>query len=114
MKPYLSKSRFLKGLQCHKALWLYSFKPELRTEPDASLLAKFEAGTEVGKLAQGLFPGGEEIVYEEGSFDEKIQKTNDLISSGVKTIYEATFRFDNVLVMVDILHKGSEAGSFTR
>ncbi len=34
MKPYLSKSRFLKGLQCHKALWLYCYKPELRAEPE--------------------------------------------------------------------------------
>ncbi len=33
------------------------------------------------------------------------QKTKELIEKGVTTIYEATFIYDNLLVMVDILHK---------
>ncbi len=34
MKPNLSKSQFIKGLQCHKALWLYKNKREFQTPPD--------------------------------------------------------------------------------
>lgn len=30
----LSKSRFIRGLQCHKSLWLSSHKPELSEESD--------------------------------------------------------------------------------
>jgi len=108
MKPSLSKSQFLRGLQCHKSLWLYKYRPELRAEPDESLQAIFAAGTEVGILAQGLFPGGERIEYEGSSFGEKIRKTKELIDGGAGTIYEATFNYDNVLVMVDILHRGED------
>ncbi len=102
----LSKSQYLRGLQCHKKLWLYRNRKDLLEEPDAAQQALFDTGTDVGLLAQQLFPGGEEIRFEEGNFDDKIQRTKDLIESGVKTIYEATFKYDGVLVMVDILHKG--------
>jgi hypothetical protein len=106
MKTFLSKSRFIRGLQCHKSLWLYQYKPELRTLPDEALQAIFDAGTDVGLLAQKLFPGGIAIDFEDSSFPEKIEKTKALMERGVKTIYEATFQYDGVLVMVDILHKG--------
>lgn len=101
----LSKSLFTRGLQCQKSLWLYKFRPELRKKPDASLQARFDTGNEVGILAQELLPGGKALTYENG-FTRNIKKTTELINAGVETIYEATFRFDDILVMVDILHKG--------
>ncbi len=104
----LSKSQFIRGLQCHKSLWLYKNQPELRTQADQSKQALYDSGTDVGVLAQGLFPGGEVIKFEGSTFDEKINKTKELINSGVCTIYEATFKFDNILVMVDIFHKGRD------
>jgi hypothetical protein len=103
----LSKSLFTRGLQCHKSLWLYKFRPELRAQPDAALQARFDMGTEVGILAQELFPGGHELSYENG-FSRNIKKTQELLAAGAETIYEATFRHDDILVMVDILHKGSD------
>lgn len=106
MKAYLSKSQFLRGLQCHKSLWFRKYKPDLIAPPDESQQVIFDTGTEVGKLARRLFPDGEEIIYEERSLNEKIKQTKKLINNGVKTIYEATFSHNNVLVMVDILHKG--------
>jgi hypothetical protein len=101
----LSKSLFTRGLQCHKSLWLYKFRPELRAQPDAALQARFDMGTEVGILAQELFPGGHGLSYENG-FSKNIKKTQELLAAGAETIYEATFRHDSILVMVDILHKG--------
>lgn len=104
----LSKSQFIRGLQCHKSLWLYKNQSELRTQSDQSQQALYDSGTDVGVLAQGLFPGGKVIPFEGSTFDEKINKTKELINSGVDTIYEATFKFDNILVMVDIFHKGRD------
>ena len=104
---YLSKSQFTRGLQCHKSLWLLKNKPELKAEPDASLQARFNAGTEVGILAQKLFPGGTALEYSSG-ISKNIGLTQEFIAAGTTTIYEATFRHDNVLAMVDILHKGPE------
>jgi predicted RecB family nuclease len=101
----LSKSQYLRGLQCHKSLWLYKNSPDLRTEPGESQLAVFAEGREVESLGQKLFPDGIKIEFHGSDFNEKITQTKKLIESGVKTIYEATFQYDDVLVMVDILHK---------
>lgn len=104
----LSKSQFIRGLQCTKALWLYKYRRDLRASPDAQLQAKFDAGTDVGVLAQKLFPGGVEIVFDRAKFSANITRTAELIKNGVATIYEATFLYDDVLVMADILHKGDD------
>jgi hypothetical protein len=104
----LSKSQFIKGLQCHKFLWLYRHRYELRTEPDASQQSIFDIGTDVGDLARQLFPGGYEIVYGSDKIDANVQKTRDLIDSGTETIYEASFIYEDILVMVDILHRGAD------
>jgi hypothetical protein len=108
MKLSLSKSQFIRGLQCHKSLWFYKNRPELRTPPDDFQQAIFDMGTEVGLFARGLFPGGKEIRYENSTFQQKIQQTLQFIQDGSKTIYEATFLYDDIIVMVDILHKGDK------
>ncbi len=104
---YLSKSQFTRGLQCHKSLWLYRNKPELRGEIDAATQARFDAGNDAGILAQQLFPGGTVIEFDRTQFPEKIRLTKEAIDKGATTIYEATFSHDDILVMVDILHKGA-------
>jgi len=104
---FLSKSQFTRGLQCHRSLWLLKNRPELRLEPDAGLKARFDIGTEVGILAQQLFPGGVALEYSNG-ISRNITRTRELIASGTQVIYEATFRHDNVLAMVDILRKGTD------
>jgi hypothetical protein len=103
----LSKSQFLRGMQCHKSLYLFKYKPELLGEISASQLAVFENGKKVGTLAQSLFPGGVEIPYEGLSIPEQIAMTRKEINAGTKTIYEASFEHDGVFVKVDILHKGA-------
>jgi hypothetical protein len=55
-------------------------------------------------LACDLYPSGVEIPYEGTSFEDKIIMTQDLINEGVKNIYEATFQYNGILVMVDILN----------
>lgn len=100
----LSKSLYIRGLQCTKSLWLKKYKKDVLTSPDGSAEAIFEAGNEVGALACELFPGGKEVPYENTSFEEKITLTKAWIDDGVKNIYEATFEYDGILVMVDILH----------
>jgi hypothetical protein len=112
MKHLLSKSQFLRGQQCRKSLWLYRNRPELRTPPDESQQAIFDAGSDIGLLARKLFPDGTAITYAGSTFEEKIARTKKLIAAGVETIYEATFSHDNVLVMVDILHRDARGWEF--
>ncbi len=107
MATFLSKTQFIRGLQCQKSLWLYRYHPELRSAPDAATQARFDAGKEVGDIAQKLFPNGTLIEFDRNEFSEKIKATKAALKQGVHTIYEATFTYDGVLAMVDILRKGT-------
>ncbi|WP_027327430.1 DUF2779 domain-containing protein [Helicobacter pametensis] len=98
-----SKSLYTRGLQCPKSLWLKKNKPEVLSIPDDSRLAVFDNGDRIGDLARSLFPSGKEIRFDGGSFDEKIAQTKEWLEDGESVIYEATFQYDGVLVMVDIL-----------
>ena len=103
----LSKSLYIRGLQCEKSLWLKKKKPEVLQVPDDGAQAVFDTGTSVGELACELFSGGKRIEYT-GDFGSQIAKTKELIEHGTKVIYEATFCFDGILVMVDILRIGKD------
>ena len=102
---YLSKSLFIRGLQCHKSLYLKKHQPDLAEAPSEDQQARMESGQESGILAQNLFPGGIEIPYEGLTYDEQLVKTDEAVKAG-HTIYEGAFRYDNIFVKVDILHKG--------
>lgn len=111
-KIYLSKSLYLNGLQCQKYLWLKIHRKEKLQKPDTNLEAIFTTGDKVGEKACKLFPGGKQIKYDETvPHSERIALTKKYISDGVKTIYEATFEYDGVLVMVDILNLDND-GNF--
>ena len=99
----LSKSKFQKGLQCEKALWFEVHEPESADPISESTQWIFDQGTEVGRLAQGLFPGGTEVWEDHRHTDDALATTARLLSEGVKTLYEPAFLFDGVLVRVDIL-----------
>jgi hypothetical protein len=105
---YLSKSLFIRGLQCHKSLYLHKHHPELKDKIPPSREALFESGHEVGIMAQGLFPNGLTIPYDPDSYDTQVALTQEAIKQGVVTLYEPAFQFDNVFIKVDILHKGKD------
>lgn len=103
---YLSKSLFIRGLQCHKSLYLHKYHPELKDEVSEEQEAFFASGQEVGLLARDLFPGGVEVPYEDLSHSDQLARTSKEIQKGMDTIYEAAFSHEGVFVKVDILHKG--------
>ena len=105
---YLSKSRYILGLQCPKALWLTTYRPDLKDEVSESQEAVFQSGTDVGILAQDLFPGGVEIPYDGLTHAEQLSRTRQAIDDGVTTIYEAAFSHDGVFVKADLLHRGEQ------
>jgi hypothetical protein len=45
---YLSKSLYIRGIQCHKSLYLDRHRPELRGEATPELEAVWASGHEVG------------------------------------------------------------------
>ncbi|MEI6059190.1 MAG: hypothetical protein WCR72_00705 [Bacteroidota bacterium] len=98
----LSKSTYIRGLQCYKSLYLNKFRPYLRDKISKEQLAKFARGHAVGKIAQQLFPGGVEMSR---PGKPAALKTAQLISEGSPVIYEACFISDQVIVALDILVK---------
>ena len=105
----LSKSQYIRGLKCHKSLWLYKNKPELRDVPDHAQESLFNTGHSVGELAKELFPNGVEIEFDADNFNGMISKTKELIANGTEIIYEATFSEDGIFAMADILVKNGDA-----
>lgn len=103
-KPVLSKSSYIRGLQCFKSLFLYKKNYQLRDYLSPEQVAKFKRGSDVGILAQQLFPGGTNASSGSHRFMMKsLERTKHLIDTGCKVIYEASFLFNEVFAAIDIL-----------
>ncbi|MCF8229802.1 MAG: hypothetical protein K9G58_07845 [Bacteroidales bacterium] len=104
-KHLLSKSTFIRGSQCLKSLYLHKKRPFLRDPLSAEQRAKFSRGHDVGFLARQLFPGGIDMKPKAPSqYQKAVEKTSEyIISEKNGIIYEATFQFNRVLIMLDVL-----------
>jgi hypothetical protein len=103
-KQGLSKSTFIRGLQCHKSLYLHKKRYFLRDRLSPEQLARFKRGTNVGVLARSLFPGGIDVSPPTHfQYARSIEQTQQLIDQKFPVIYEAAFKYDGVLVALDIL-----------
>ena len=105
----LSKSTFIRGLQCEKSLYLYKHHYKLKDPTPPSLQAVFDQGTNIGLLAQKLFPNGVDASPQNHfKMIESVGKTLGFINQGNTVIYEATFLYNDVLAALDILVKDEE------
>ena len=100
---FISKSQYIKGLQCLKYLYLYRNHPELKDEVPDDRAAMFQSGTDIGILAQSLFPNGITIPFEDVPFKEQVKMTQKAMVGKRSSIYEATFLNDGLFARVDIL-----------
>jgi hypothetical protein len=108
-RAFLSKSTFIRGIQCEKSLYLHKKRPFLRDRLPPEQLAKFSRGHRVGLLARDLFPGGVDASPKSHfQMGASIKKTAELIKAGVQVIYEASFEYNGVRVALDILYKDKE------
>lgn len=107
MVYYLTKSRYLNGLQCQKRLWYEKNHPERTTAASRSQQRIFNQGKEVGRRAQELFPGGHLIDARDSV--GSIEQTQSAISSGIPYIFEASFISNGIWVRYDILEKDSDS-----
>jgi hypothetical protein len=96
-----SKSKYCKGVQCSKILWLDRNKSD---KFDDSVVdeARLTAGSKVGDLAKGYFGGFSEVAFSNDK-SEMIAETQRLLNAGVNIIAEATFEYNGSFCSVDIL-----------
>jgi hypothetical protein len=100
--PFLSKTKYLEGLKCHKLLWYeYNRKEEL-PEIDAATQFIMDQGRIVGELAHTLFPGG--IVLQR-DYDPTKQATKSSEAAKLrKSLFEAGFVYKQGYALADILN----------
>lgn len=110
----LSKSDYIKGSQCPKALWFSKNRQDLNLPLDDEAKAKFAVGNEVTNLARKCFTDG--VKADDDSFDVKksVTSTKELVSKNYPVIFEATAIFDedNSHARIDILRKNIDSDSF--
>lgn len=106
----LSKSTYIKGLQCEKALYMTKKHPYLRDKLSIEQRAKFQRGTDVGILAQNGFPGGINMTPNSPSqFPKRVKETMENLQNPlVEVMYEAVFQYNDTLIMVDLLVRDGE------
>lgn len=104
MKHILSKSSYIRSLQCLKSLYFYKFNYKDRDPISPEQQKKFDHGHQYGKIAHKLFPGGIDVspatLFEYAS---SAKQTHSLLLKQQPVIYEAAFIANEVVVALDIL-----------
>ncbi len=102
----ISKSQFIKGHQCPKALWYSLYRKDLKPPVSVAQQKLFDQGHEVGELAKKLFPKGHEIKADYWESEKAVQLTLEAIKEGKGILFEATAQSpDGLYARIDILKK---------
>ena len=102
---YLTKSRYLQGLQCPKLLWLSVNEPEAAGEPDEETEHRFAVGTKIGVFARELFPKGVLIAEDHLHLADAGRSTEAAMKAGAPAIFEATVLHKGLACRADILQR---------
>jgi len=104
----VTKTDYMRGMQCPKMLWLDGHKREERVIPP-EVQEKLDLGNEFGDEAMGMFGAYEEMTaYKaDGRLDHTamIKRTKACIEGGTPVICEAAFSVFGHYCAVDILRK---------
>jgi hypothetical protein len=104
-KPLLTKSCYVTGTRCSKALFLQ--KKSLHLSKVESLQDRKikREGVEVGAYARLQFLGG--VLIDTLGIDQALNKTRQAINHGALALFEAAFMAQGVLIRTDILTRTS-------
>jgi hypothetical protein len=102
--PYLTKSRYLAGLQCTRRLWLQMNDPPPDEAPATGSI--MDMGREIGVKARLLFPGGVLVDAEPWQHEDATAETRRLmVDPKIPAIFEAAFTYDETRIRIDILQR---------
>lgn len=105
----MTKTSFMRGIQCPKMLWLDRNHPELKVIPP-EVQKRLDAGNDFGDRAMGMFGPYEEMtVFKPGTtIPDKaamVARTQEHLAAGTPVICEAAFSNYNNYCAADILRK---------
>lgn len=109
MSHLLSKSKYIHGLQCDRALWLDVFNPRL-ARYSAEQMRRFERGRDFEYAFKATFPDGIDISAElRRNVDAYPERTAQLLDKEEEVaIFEAGFIYDDVLVLADVVQRNED------
>lgn len=123
MTHLLSKSKYIRGLQCERALWLDVFNPRL-ARYTAEQMRRFDRGRDFEYAFKATFPDGIDLSAElkrnVDAYPELTAQYLDGIHTpsplrgtspnlgGELVLFEAGFLYDDVLVLADVVHKNAD------
>lgn len=101
---HISKSAFVRGIQCPKQLYYYKNHYNKRDALTESQRVSFKRGTDVGLLAQQLFPGGKDLTPPSPwQYKQSANITRHYIEQDLPVLYEASFLYDSLYAIMDIV-----------
>ena len=105
----LTKSKYIHGLQCDRALWLDVFNPKL-ARYSTEQMRRFDRGREFEYSFKDTFPNGIDISAELKRNTEAYPAlTAQLLDKEEETdLFEAGFLYNEVLVLADVVHRRSD------
>jgi hypothetical protein len=90
---------------------LECFDRDLADAVDQQTQAVFDAGTEVGIVARGLYPGGRLVSENHFHHEEAMASTNRLlVDPAIPAIFEAAFQYNDVKIRADVLARTGDGG----
>ena len=106
MSHLLSKSKYIRGLQCDRALWLDVFNPRL-ARYTAEQMRRFDRGRDFEYAFKSTFPDGIDLSAElKRNVDAYPARTSELLDKGDGVaLFEAGFLYDDVLVLADVVQQ---------
>lgn len=109
MAHLLSKSKYIRGLQCDRALWLDVFNPRL-ARYTAEQMRRFDRGRDFEFAFKSTFPDGIDLSAElKRNVDTYPARTAELLDKGDgMDLFEAGFLYDDVLVLADVVHQNAD------
>jgi len=105
MAKFLSKSKYMAGLSCHRKLWLHLWRPELQVEPGGMTALIMAQGSLFGELAHHLYADAVLIDIDIRNLAQAEADTAAAIEAGAGTILEATFRAGQYRVLSDVVQR---------
>jgi len=109
MGHLLSKSKYIRGLQCDRALWLDVYNPRL-AKYTREQMQRFDRGREFEYAFKDTFPNGIDISAElKRNVDAYPELTAMYLDKEEAVdLFEAGFLYDDVLVLADVVHKNPD------
>lgn len=106
MSHLLSKSKYIRGLQCDRALWLDVYRPSL-ARYTREQMQRFDRGHDFEYAFKSTFPDGIDLSAElKRNVDAYPARTAELLDKGDGVaLFEAGFLYDDVLVLADVVQQ---------